>query len=121
MAKTEQKVRLESTEQIIFVSRVRHFHPDILVIAIPNGGMRDIRTATKLKAEGVLAGTPDILIPHAKNGYHGLWIEMKRVSGGRVSPEQKKVGQQLTDNGYMVVVAYGVEEAYAAFKEYFSL
>ena len=118
---TKPKVRLESTEQILFVNRVRHFHPDILVMAIPNGGARDIRTATKLKAEGVLSGAPDIFIPHAAQGWNGLFIEMKRVSGGKVSPQQQQVGETLTDNGYLVVVAYGVQEAYSAFKQYFSL
>lgn len=90
-------------------------------MAIPNGGARDIRTATKLKAEGVLPGAPDIFIPHAAQGWNGLFIEMKRVSGGKVSPQQKQVGDTLTENGYLVVVAYGVEEAYSTFKQYFSL
>lgn len=115
------KVRLESTEQIVFVNRVRHFHPDILIMAIPNGGLRDVRTAARLKAEGVLAGAPDILIPHAQKGWHGLFIEMKRTEGGSVSEKQKQVGKKLTENGYLVVVAYGADEAYEAFKSYFNL
>ena len=100
---------------------MRHFHPDILIIAIPNGGLRDVRTAARLKAEGVLAGTPDLLIPHACKGYNGLWIEMKRTAGGKVSEKQDRIAQQLTNNGYLVVITYGAEEAYAAFKDYFSI
>lgn len=119
--KTKPKVRMESTEQIVFVNRVRHFFPDILILAIPNGGLRDVRTAAKLKAEGVLAGAPDLFVPHAQKGWNGLFIEMKRTEGGSVSEKQKKVCQQLTQNGYLVVIAYGAEEAYLAFKDYFSL
>lgn len=123
MAKStsKPKVRLESTEQIIFVNRVRHFHPDILIIAIPNGGLRDVRTAARLKAEGVLAGVPDLLIPHARKGFNGLFIEMKRTAGGKVSDKQERVAHQLTENGYLVVITYGAEEAYVAFKDYFSI
>ena len=44
---------------------------------IPNGGKRDKRTAVALKRQGVKAGVPDICLPVARNGYHGLYIELK--------------------------------------------
>ena len=46
-----------------------------LLHAIPNGGDRDVRVATKLKAEGVKAGVPDLLLPVPASGFHSgsMW------------------------------------------------
>ena len=43
-----------------------------LMHAIPNGGHRNKITAARLKAEGVRAGVPDICLPVARGGWHGL-------------------------------------------------
>ena len=42
---------------------------------VPNGGKRDAATAVALKRQGVKAGVPDIMLPAARAGYHGLYIE----------------------------------------------
>ena len=44
---------------------------------VPNGGKRDAATAVALKRQGVKAGVPDIMLPAARAGYHGLYIELK--------------------------------------------
>ena len=44
---------------------------------VPNGGKRDAATAVALKRQGVKAGVPDIVLPAARAGYHGLYIELK--------------------------------------------
>ncbi len=44
---------------------------------VPNGGKRDRATAVALKRQGVKAGVPDIVLPAARAGYHGLYIELK--------------------------------------------
>lgn len=44
---------------------------------VPNGGKRDKATAAVLKRQGVKAGVPDIMLPAARAGYHGLYIELK--------------------------------------------
>lgn len=69
------------------------------ILAIPNGGHRDIRVAAKLKAEGVRRGIPDLFLAVASRGYHGLWIELK-VGKNRESVEQMDWKVNLTDNGY---------------------
>ena len=56
-----------------------------LLYAIPNGGKRAIKTAIALKAQGVKSGVPDMCLPVARGGYHGLYIELKRQKGGTVS------------------------------------
>ena len=62
-----------------------------LLHAIPNGGSRNPLEAVHLKQQGVKPGIPDIFLPVASGPYHGLYIEMKRRKGGRVSVEQKKM------------------------------
>jgi len=75
-------------------------------MAIPNGGWRNAATAGKLKAEGVSRGVPDLFIPEWK-----LWIEMKRITGGRVSPEQQGWKSYLEQCGYVVFICAGMEQA----------
>lgn len=77
---------------------------------IPNEGKRSLATGSKLKAEGLKAGFPDIGLPVAKRGYHGLYIEMKSQKG-RMSPEQKEWQKRLTKYGNLSIVCYGFEEA----------
>jgi hypothetical protein len=110
--------RTESTEQILFVNRVRQLHPGLIIFAIPNGGKRNPIEASRLKREGVLAGVPDLFIAKAKDKSHGLFIEMKKAEAGRVSEAQSKVHGALRTAGYDVLVCHGVEEAWSAFKAY---
>src|SRR5690554_620263 len=61
------------------------------LFAIPNGGHRSKRTAALLKLTGVKRGVPDIFLPLPRNGYHGLWIELKSMSkSARASKEQQE-------------------------------
>lgn len=75
-----------------------------LVYAIPNGGRRGLREAGRLKAEGVVAGMPDLHVPALR-----LWIEMKTATG-KVSPVQLAIHKRLRADGDFVVVCRSVEE-----------
>lgn len=99
----------EHLEQREFVSWFRKNHPGVRIFAIPNGGARSIATASRLKAEGVSAGVPDLFIPAWR-----VWIEMKRAKGGTLSQKQKDWREYLTGCGYVVIVAHGKEEAIRA-------
>ncbi len=90
-----------------------------LLYAIPNGGSRDTREAANLKRQGVKAGVPDLFLPVARGGKHGLYIEMKRREGGRVSDLQKEWIQKLTAQGYECHVCFGFDEAVAAIENYY--
>lgn len=85
---------------------------------IPNGGSRNAIEAARLKAQGVKPGVPDIFLPCAKKGFYGLYIELKRQKGGRVSEEQKSMIDALRDEGYKVAVCKGWEEAKNVITEY---
>lgn len=73
---------------------------------VPNGGLRDKRTASILKRQGVKAGIPDILIFDKR-----IAIELKRQRGGRPSPLQKKWIKKLEGCGWTCFVAYGAQQA----------
>lgn len=88
------------------------------IFAIPNGGMRHPAIAAQLKAEGVKPGVPDLFLAYPKNGFPGLFIEMKRRVGGRLSPVQLEWRDRLSKVGYCVRVCLGWEEAKAAIIEY---
>lgn len=88
-----------------------------LIYAIPNGGYRHIATAKKLKREGVRAGVPDLHLPVARQGHHGLWIEMKS-RGGKISPAQDAWHGALTVYGHRVVICWSVEAAIKTIKDY---
>ena len=78
-------------------------HPELkLMYHIPNEGKRSPTAAAKLKAQGLKTGVPDICLPVARGGFHALYIEMKRTSGGKVSADQKRWIEKLTEagNGY---------------------
>ena len=79
---------------------------------IPNGGERSKSEAGRLKAMGVKKGVPDIFLPCARGGYHGMYIELKRLHGGRVEPEQRSAA------GYYCVVCRGMEAARAEIVRY---
>jgi len=87
------------------------------VFAIPNGGSRNKAEAAKLKAEGVSAGVPDLFIPIPKQGYHGLFIEMK-VGKNRTSLEQDEWLALLRKNGYRAEVCYGADAAIKTIDDY---
>lgn len=84
---------------------------------IPNGGKRDKRTAVALKRQGVKAGVPDICLPVARNGYHGLYIELK-AGKNKATKSQEKWQKFLNSQGYYAVICYGWHEAAKVIEEY---
>ena len=89
-----------------------------LMYHIPNGGSRSKSEAGRFRAEGVKAGVPDICLPVARGGYHGLYIELKRVKGGRVSTAQQGWIAALRDQGYCACVCKGWDDAAHVIKAY---
>lgn len=89
-----------------------------LLYHCPNGADRHPAVAAKLKKQGVKPGVPDLFLPVARGMAHGLYIEMKRQKGGRVSEDQKAWMEALTQQGYVCIVARGAEEACDAIWNY---
>lgn len=101
--------------------------------AIPNGGLRDKRTAAMLKAEGVKRGIPDVFLPLPCYGsvghgmkcitYAGLYVEMKRPKSdrgaqGRTSDDQDGAISYLRRRSYAVSVCFSWDAAAREIQSY---
>lgn len=94
-------------------------YPELeLMHHIVNEGRRDGRTGYNLRLMGMKRGVPDVCLPVARGGFHGLYVEMKRVKGGRPSPEQLWWRDKLREQGYRAEICYGWEDAVRVIREY---
>lgn len=112
------RVPLEHDEQVAFVNilrthKIKHF-------AVPNGANKSKAAQRRFKAEGLEPGVPDLMIPYPRLQFAGLFIEMKRKSGGTIGPHQIEWIEFLRSNGYCVFVCRGWEEAWEVTKAYLS-
>lgn len=118
-------IATEHEEQVTVIDwceAMSRMHPNLnLIYAIPNAGKRSLAIGAKMKREGLKSGVPDLFLPVARKGYHGLYIEMKRRKGGSVSKEQKDWIRDLTEEGYQVLVCKGADEAIKAICDYLNL
>lgn len=94
-----------------------------LMFAIPNGGHRNKIVAAHLKAEGVAKGVPDICLPVARGGFHGLFIELKKPkcqksAAGKATKEQLQWQINLNEQGYLAVICVGWEKAKETIESY---
>lgn len=110
----------EHDEQVALVTWFSRAYPcwNHLLWATPNGGSRNRIEAAKLRKEGVRRGVPDLFLALPLNGFHGLFIEMKRQKGGTVSPEQKAMLKALTEQGYIAQIARGCDEGKSIINHY---
>ncbi len=97
--------------QWLKLKNIRHF-------AVPNSlKVGGVKLMSYLKAEGLTAGVPDMMIPYRRHLCGGLFIEMK-AKKGRVKPEQTEWHEFLRSEGFRVVVCYSTEEAIEATTRY---
>ena len=117
--KKPKKKNEESQLQIECVNWYRHEYPKQanLLFSIPNGGLRNIRTARTMKAEGTRAGVSDLLFMKSHPRFAGLWIEMKSEKGV-LSAEQREFHHDAKDNGYAVAVCRSIDEFKSEIKTY---
>lgn len=86
----------------------------------PNGGHRNAVAGARLKRQGTKAGVPDALIftpPPSRPEARGVALELKRVSGGRLSREQREWLERLERLGWITLVCKGATVAQSALKE----
>jgi hypothetical protein len=97
-------------------------HPELRwLFAVPNFtgrlGKATARHGAFLKAEGRKPGVPDVWLPVARQGYHGLVIEMK-IEPNRPSDVQLAWLVWLEGAGYSVHVCYSATEAQSVILHY---
>lgn len=138
----EQDADEHTHQTALFLWAANNFENDWrlrLLFAIPNGGERNAIVASRMKAEGVKRGVPDVMLPVPVTQYdelsrpiyiNGLYVEMKRPSArlkrkpehkwdtGGVKPEQVSWLNALEAQGYKCVVCYHWYEAASEIKFY---
>ena len=81
-----------------------------LFTAIPCGQRTSIGHAMKMKRMGVNRGCPDVLVVLPDRGL--LFIEMKRLKGSKVYPEQELWWKELNKiPGVESIICHGAEAA----------
>ena len=102
---------MKRPEQQIQQAVVAHLRlraePKVFFWSTPNEGKRGFVNAAALKAAGMTAGVPDLLILKGGKLYA---LELK-APGGRLSPSQRMVGARMEECGAEVSVAHSIDEA----------
>lgn len=116
----------ESEEQASLIKTVRVRFPSVghFLIHIPNGGSRkNAFEGWRLKEQGVRAGVSDLLLPVARGGYFGLWIEFKASppNDSPISKDQKEWLDIVRQQGYYAEMCKGEASAVALIARYLDL
>lgn len=86
--------------------------------------------AGRIVAEGSVAGIPDLELSVMKQGFGGLYIELKapvheptgkRASKGGLSNEQIEIIDNLRKCGYRVEVCYNADQAIKVIEQYLGI
>lgn len=111
-----KKCPTETAEQITFFNVLRREYPEIGKIAlhIRNEGKRTVQQAIRQKAEGMVSGASDIIIP----GCPAFVCELKRAdhTQSRWQDGQVEYLEACKNNGAFVCVALGHKAALEALK-----
>ena len=95
-------------------------YPMLNMLHCSLNGVKLSGTQAKIaKGQGMLSGVPDLFLPVPKNGYHGLFIEMKSEKG-RVTENQNWFLTNAESLGYKIAVCYSAKEAIAAIQAYYA-
>ncbi|MGV8917811.1 MAG: VRR-NUC domain-containing protein [Pseudomonas sp.] len=94
-----------------------------LIYHVPNGGLRNKLVAIKLKGQGVKAGIPDLVLPMARGGYFGMYLEFKATppNDAPVSASQHARIRLLGEQGYLAIVCRGHFDAMEQIRAYLRL
>ena len=115
----------EGQEQAALIKELELRLPAVaaLIYHVPNGGHRHKLVAIKLKGQGVKAGVPDLVLPMARGGYFGLYLEFKATApnDAAVSASQHAWIRRLNDQGYLAIVCRGHFDAMEQIRAYLKL
>ena len=81
-----------------------------LIHHTPNSSQFTIGHGVKMKRIGLRSGIPDVFVPIASKGFHGLYIEFKSEKG-KLNKNQRDVIKQLRKQGYRVEIIRCPREA----------
>lgn len=98
----------EARRQAAIVEYVRWVAPQVIIFAVPNGGLRSKSEAARLKWTGVLAGVLDLalVLPNGRSAY---WET--KTPRGRPSGDQREFIASLERLGHAWAVVRSVDDA----------
>jgi hypothetical protein len=91
----------------------QRLYVNCLIFSIPNGGLRDKRTAMLMKSTGLLSGASDLIVIHFGAV---MFVELKTDTGIQ-SDEQKAFQLRVNQCGYPYYLCRSLEQ----FKQILSL
>jgi hypothetical protein len=110
----------EANQQEIVIKYLRLAYPHALYCASAGGMWTSDSQRIKMARTGYVKGFPDLFIYEPRGEFHGLAIEMKKVKGSKIEPEQVQWQEQLRNRGYASYICKGSEEAIKIIDEYFN-
>ena len=126
--KKSQRLDLEARMQQQLVRYIRFQYPDIMFKCDLNGVNLTMTQYTRLKAMGNVSGHPDLVFYEPRQGFHGLFLELKAEKTvvfrqtGRPATEhikhQAEYLNALRERGYKAEFAVGFDQAKAIIDSY---
>ena len=120
--RTKRNAQPEAAEQAKVIAWARaneRNYPYLQLLHCSLNGVKMTKAqAGRAIAQGMLSGVPDLFLPVPKNGYHGLFIEMKYGSN-KVTENQEKFLQNAANVGYAISVCYSANEAIKRIEDYY--
>lgn len=116
----EYNEALEHPHAVAFMEafRAEFFNLYAHIFHIPNGGSRNKVEAANMKMEGVKAGIHDYMLSLPNPGFHGLFLELKRVKDNSMSDAQEEFAVLKWQTGYCALEARGWMQAIDAVRWY---
>ena len=103
---SEQSALYQWADLMVATGKYPELH---LMHAIPNWRPKKSERIY-LAEEGVKASIPDNFLPVARDGFHGMYIEMK-IGKNQPTEGQRTMHKALQAQGYYVVTCWGFEWA----------
>ena len=98
----------EARLQSEVVKQIQLQYPKVKYCASLGGQYQPFQSQrNRARKTGYVKGFPDLFIYEARNGYHGLALEIKTLKG-RATKEQKEWIEALNERGYKAVIVKGL-------------
>ena len=95
-----------------------NLHPELkMMYHVPNEGKRSAASGAEMVRGGLKKGVPDVILPVARQGYHGMVIEMK-ADKGKLTQDQKSWLRMFAKEEWKVMVCWGWDSAATAIAKY---
>lgn len=119
--KRKQDEFLSQKEVVLWARINAPFHRPLNFLSASLNGVK-LTPAQYVKAfqSGMNAGFPDLELPCARRGYHGLYIEMKSEKG-KLSEHQIEWAKYLGEEKYFFYLARSSEQAIKCLKWYLKI